>query len=62
MPILTMPATERRVSQSIPTKQQKHYFSTQLHVAGLTEIIAKRGADGGATENSYNAFRIRSKH
>ena len=45
-----------------PGKQQKHYFSTKLHVAGLREIFAKHSADGGTTENSYNAFRLRIQY
>ena len=45
-----------------PDKQQNAIFSTKLHVAYLNGIFAKHNADGGATENSYNASRIRSKY
>ena len=52
MPMLTKPATERRVSQSIPTNNENTNFFTKLRVTRVIVIFAKHNADGGSTENS----------
>ena len=52
MPTLTKPATERGVSQSIPTNNENTIFSTKLRVTSAIEIFAKHNADSGSTENS----------